>query len=82
MDKFVKCISCEDIHVVQRLGFLAIDVGFTLRKDDPAALKDVILQIQNKAANTDTQLVYRTVCIIDYDIIFRPTLNQSYHMRP
>ena len=29
-------------------------VGFSLRKDDPVALKEIILQIQRKAANVDT----------------------------
>ena len=47
---------CDCISINHRTPKLFLGVGFTLRKDDPVSLKDIILKMQQKAndANLDT----------------------------
>lgn len=42
-EKFIECI----LHILR-------SVGFTLRKDDPIALKNLILDLQKRAANVSS----------------------------
>lgn len=42
-----KCIECI-LHILR-------SVGFTLRKDDPLALKNLILDLQKRAANVSDE---------------------------
>ncbi|XP_064614113.1 nucleolar MIF4G domain-containing protein 1-like [Liolophura sinensis] len=48
---FTESFAEKDIELIL---LLLKNVGFTLRKDDPSALKEVILQIQAKANTVDT----------------------------
>ncbi|GFS07541.1 nucleolar MIF4G domain-containing protein 1-like [Elysia marginata] len=51
MDKFVSAFGERDIEL---LLLMLKTVGFTLRKDDPVRLKQVILDIQTKAKSAET----------------------------
>ncbi|XP_049289069.1 nucleolar MIF4G domain-containing protein 1 homolog [Anopheles funestus] len=51
-----KLIGCFNEKAVECILLVLRSVGFMLRKDDPLALKDLIITIQKKAANAPDEL--------------------------
>ncbi|XP_052902558.1 nucleolar MIF4G domain-containing protein 1 homolog [Anopheles moucheti] len=51
-----KLIGCFNEKAVECILLVLRSVGFMLRKDDPLALKDLIIAIQKKAANATDEL--------------------------
>ncbi|XP_053668292.1 nucleolar MIF4G domain-containing protein 1 homolog [Anopheles marshallii] len=51
-----KLIDCFNEKAVECILLVLRSVGFMLRKDDPLALKDLIIAIQKKAANAPDEL--------------------------
>jgi len=51
LDKLVQSFKPKDIEIIL---LVLKNVGFVIRKDDPAALKDLILKIQSKASSAQS----------------------------
>ena len=67
-DIFTKLVESYKVKDVELIILLLRCIGFNLRKDDPAKLKNLILDIQKKA--TQDTVIIHTYLKIDFFFLF------------